>query len=230
MPENNLETIALDLVARAMNAGATAADAVVREGEEFSSLLRLGKIETLKEAASKALGLRVFVGQRSASSYSSDFSSPSLDRLVSRTLAMARATSEDPASGLPEARSLGKFAGDLKLYSDDLRAISTEDRIATARRAEEAALAADPRIKNSEGASFDASEGAKAYANSLGFTGSYRASYCGVTAIPIAQSDGGMQRDYWYSVGRGAKDLESPESVGRKAASRAVRRLGARKV
>jgi PmbA protein len=230
MSENNLETIASDLVARAMKEGATAADAVVREGEEFSSVLRLRKIESLKEAASKALGLRVFVGQRSASFYSSDFSAPSLDRLVTRTLAMARATSEDPASGLPEARWLGKYDGDLELYSDDLRGISTDDRIAMARRAEEAALTADPRIKNSEGASFDASEGAKAYANSLGFVGSYRASYCSISAVPIAQDDGGMQRDYWYSVARGAKGLESPDSVGRKAAARAVRRLGARKV
>ncbi len=230
MAENNLETIASDLVARAMKAGATAADAVVREGEEFSSVLRLRKIESLKEAASKALGLRVFMGQRSASSYSSDFSAPSLDRLVTRTLAMARATSEDPASGLPEAQWLGKYDGDLKLYSDDVRGISTDDRIAMARRAEEAALTADPRIKNSEGASFDASEGKKAYANSLGFVGSYRASYCSVSAVPIAQNDGGMQRDYWYSVARGAAGLESPESVGRKAAARAVRRLGARKV
>jgi PmbA protein len=230
MAENNLETIAADLVARAMKAGATAADAVVREGEEFSSVLRLRKIESLKEAASKALGLRVFVGQRSASSYSSDFSAASLDRLVSRTLAMARATSEDPASGLPEAQSLGKYDGDLELYSDDLRDLSTDDRIAMARRAEEAALSADPRIKNSEGASFDASEGAKAYANSLGFSGSYRASYCGVSAVPIAQDESGMQRDYWYSVARGAKGLEPADSVGRKAAARAVRRLGARKV
>jgi PmbA protein len=230
MPENPLEQIAVDLVARAMKAGATAADAVVREGEEFSSVLRLRKIESLKEAASKALGLRVFIGTRSASSYSSDFSATSLDRLVGRTLAMARATSEDPASGLPEPEALGKYSGDLKLYSGDVRELSTDDRIAMARRAEEAALSADPRIRNSEGATFDAGEGSKSYANSLGFSGSYRASYCSVSAVPIAQNDAGMQRDYWYSVARGSKGLESPESVGRKAAARAVRRLGARKV
>jgi PmbA protein len=231
MPDDSLEQIAADLVERAMRAGATAADAVVREGDEFSSVLRLRKIESLKEAASKALGLRLFVGTRSASSYSSDFSPDSLSRLVERTLAMARATSEDPASGLPEADWLGKHDGDLGLYSDDIRGLSTDDRIAMARRAEEAALSSDPRIKNSEGASFEASEGAKAYANSLGFVGSYRASYCGISVVPIAQNhEGGMQRDYWYSVARGVKGLESPEAVGRKAAERALRRLGGRKV
>jgi PmbA protein len=231
MPESSLEQVAQDLVERAMKAGASAADAVVREGDEFSSVLRMKKIESLKEAASKALGLRVFVGTRSASSYSSDFSPAALDRLVARTLAMARATSDDSASGLPEREWLGKHDGDLELYSKDIHALSTDDRIAMARRAEEAALAADPRITNSEGASFEAGEGAKAYANSLGFVGSYRASYCSVSVVPIAQNqDGGMQRDYWYSVARGAKGLDSPESVGRKAAERALRRLGGRKV
>jgi PmbA protein len=230
MPEKSLEQIAADLVDRAMKAGASAADAVVREGDEFSSVLRLGNIESLKEAASKALGLRAFLGTRSASSYSSDFSSTAIDRLVGRTLAMSRATSEDPASGLPEREWLGSHPHDLGLYSDDIRGLSTEDRISMARRAEAAALAADSRIKNSEGASFEATIGARAYANSLGFVGSYRSSYCGVSVVPIAQNGGGMQRDYWYSVSRGAKGLESPESVGRKAAERAVRRLGARKV
>lgn len=231
MAENHLEQVAVDLVERATQAGATAADAVVREGDEFTSVTRLRQIESLKEAASKALGLRVFVGTRSACSYSSDFSPASLDRLAERTLAMARATSEDPASGLPERGGLGKHGGDLGLYSDDLRSLSTDDRIAMARRAEEAALSSDPRITNSEGASFEASETVKAYANSLGFRGSYRSSYCGVSVVPIAQSDGvGMQRDYWYSVARGAKGLESPEAVGRKAAERALRRLGGRKV
>ncbi len=237
MPENQLQQIAADFVERAVRAGATAADVVVQEADEFSTAVRLGKIESLKEAASHALGLRVFLGSRSASSYSSDFASDSLQRLIERTLAMARVTSQDPASGLPEAELLGRHEGDLALYSADVEELSTEARIGMARRAEEAALAADPRIKNSEGAVFEASVGTKAYASSLGFCGSYRSSYCGVSVTPIAQdgapagvSTGGMQRDYWYSVGRRAAGLEAPESVGRKAAERALRKLGARKI
>src|SRR5438874_8562968 len=143
MPEAQLEQIASDLVARAMTAGATAADVVVREGDEFSTSVRLGKIESLKEAASKSLGLRVFLGARSASSYSSDFSPQSLNRLVERTISMAGVTSEDPAGGLADAELLGRHADDLALYSDDVGRLSTEDRIAYARRAEEAALATD---------------------------------------------------------------------------------------
>jgi len=229
MSEAQLEQIAVELVGRATRAGATAADAVVHEFEEFSTTLRLGKIESLKEAASKALGLRLFLGVRSATSFSSDFSGASLGRLVERTLAMARVTSEDPASGLPEPEQLGRYAGDLELYADDVARLSTDERLQFARRAEAAALSADPRITNSEGAWFEASLGARAYANSLGFAGSYRSSYCAFSVAPIAQ-DGGMQRDYWYSVARRASALESPEAVGRKAAQRALRKLGARKV
>jgi PmbA protein len=226
---NNLEQFASELVERAVRTGATAADAVVREVDEFSTAVRLGKIESLKEAASKALGLRAFVGDRSATSYSSDFSSQSLARIVERTLDMARVTSEDSASGLPPAELLGRYAGDLQLYHSDVAELSTERRIELARVAEDAALQSDPRIQNSEGAWFEASWGTKAYANSLGFAGSYRSSYCAVSVAPIAQ-DGGMQRDYWYSVARRAGALEDAAAVGRKAAQRALRKLGSRKV
>jgi PmbA protein len=233
MPENQLEQIAADVVERARRAGATAADVVAHEADEFSTSVRLGKIESLKEAASHVLGLRVLLGARNATSFSSDFSRDSLGRLIERTLAMARVTSEDPASGLPERELLGRYEGDLELYAPDVQALSTDDRIRMARRAEDAALGSDPRIKNSEGAWFEASVGDKAYANSLGFTGSYRSSYCAISVTPIAQNgagQGGMQRDYWYTVGRSASGLEEPEAVGRKAAERALRKLGARKI
>jgi PmbA protein len=227
--EQKLEQIAVELVDRAMRGGATAADVLVHEMDEFSTALRLGQIEKLKEAASKVLGLRVLRGVRSASSFSSDFSPAALTRLVERTLAMAQVTSEDPASGLPDAALLGRAEGDLGLYADDVAELSTEERIDYARRAEAAALSADPRIKNSEGAWFEASVGRRAYANSLGFVGSYRSSYCAGSVAPVAEA-GGMQRDYWYSVARRRSALESPEAVGRKAAERTLRKLGARKM
>ncbi|MGH9432993.1 MAG: TldD/PmbA family protein [Terriglobia bacterium] len=232
MSEPQLQNIAQDLTRRAMRAGATAADVIVREGDEFSATVRMGQIENLKEAASKILGLRVFKGSRSANSYSSDFSPASLARLVERTLAMAGATSEDPANGLAERETLGQYAGDLGLYFPDVMEIPVERRIAMARQAEEAAFASDSRIRNSEGATFEASSGTQAYASSHGFAGSYRSSYCGFSVVPVAVdgASGGMQRDYWYSAARHAKGLEAPESVGKKAAARTLRKLGARKV
>src|SRR5437763_11893513 len=229
--ETDLKQLAQDIVQRAMRGGATAAECAIREGDEFSTLVLLGEVETLKESGSKSIGVRVFFGQRAASTYSSDFSRAGLDRMVSSALTLAKITSEDPFGGIPDASQLGQLSGDLALYYDDVYSLSGADRIDNARRAEKAALEADPRIKNSEGGSFDAATGHRILANSHGFVGELRRSYCSVAAIPIAQdSNGSMQRDYWFSVARSLDRLESPEHVGKVAAQRTVRRLGARKV
>src|SRR2546430_4836675 len=229
--ETDLRNIAQDIVRRAMTGGASAAECVVREGDEFSTLVRLGQVETLKESGSKSIGVRVFFGQRAASTYSSDFSRDGLDRMVSSALALSKITSEDPFGGIPEASLLGSLTGDLDLYHEDVYSLPGPDRIDYARRAEKAALDFDPRIKNSEGGSFDAATGHKVLANSHGFVGEYRRSYCSMAAVPIAQSDNGaMQRDFWFSVARNLSRLESPEHVGQMAAQRTLRRLGARKV
>jgi PmbA protein len=229
--ETDLREIATDVVSRAMKAGATAAEAIVREGSEFSTLVRLGNVETLKEAGSRALGLRAFLGRRAASTFSSDFSREGIERLVKGALDLARVTSEDPYAGLPDPTQLGSLPGDLKLYYPDVYSLPPEQRIDYARRAEAAALVVDARIKNSDGGSFDASTGRKVLANSLGFVGEYRRSACSVAAIPIATAENGaMQRDYWYSSARTLAKLDSPESVGKEAARRTLRRLGARKI
>jgi PmbA protein len=227
----DLRDLATSVVSRAMKAGATAAEAVVREGSEFSTVVRMGDVETLKESGSRAIGLRVFIGQRTASTYSSDFSEDGIQRLISGALDLVRITSEDAYAGIPEPDQLGSLQGDLKLYYDDVYSLPPEERIDYARRAERAALEADPRMKNSDGGTFDAATGHKVLANSHGFVGEYRRSYCSVSAAPIAQDESGaMQRDYWFSLARTISKLESPESVGREAARRTLRRLGSRKI
>jgi PmbA protein len=228
--ETDLRELAQELVRRAVAGGATAAEAVVREGDEFSTLVRLGQVETLKESGSRAVGIRVFFGKRAASTYSSDFSREGLDRMLNSALALAKITSEDPFGGIPEPQQLGQLTADLDLYHEDVYSLPGADRIDYARRAEKAALDFDPRIKNSEGGSFDAATGHKVLANSHGFVGEYRRSYCSVAAIPIAQDEkGAMQRDYWFSVSRNLRRLDRAEKVGRIAAERTIRRLGARK-
>jgi PmbA protein len=227
----DLKEIAADVVRRAMQGGASAAEAVAMDGSEFSTVVRLGEVETLKESGSKAIGVRVFFGQRAASTYSSDLTPEGVKQLVDSALALAKITSEDPFAGIPEPSQLGKLEGDLDLYNDDVYSLSTADRIDYARRAEKASLDADPRIVNSEGGTFDAAIGYKVLANSNGFIGDYSRSYCSVSAVPIAQVEGSsMQRDYWYSVAMTLKKLESPEEVGKIAAQRTLRRIGARKV
>ncbi len=229
--EIELRELATDVVRRAMKGGASAAECVVREGDEFSTVVRLGQVETLKESGSRAIGVRVFFGQRAASTYSSDFSASGIERMLKSALALAKICSEDPYSGIPEAGAFGSISGDLDLFHEDVYSLPGSERIDYARRAEKAALDADPRIKNSEGGSFDAATGRKILANSHGFVGEYKRSYCSVAAVPIAQDDNGlMQRDYWYSVARSLAKLDSAEEVGQEAARRTLRRLGARKV
>ena len=230
----NLKHVAQQVVESAVKGGADGAECVIREGQGFSTTVRMGEVEQLKEAGSKALGLRVLVGRRCSSSYTSDFSAAGLERAVSNALAMARLTSEDPYAGLPEPSALGSAPGDLGLYFDDVQALSTAERIAMARRAEQAALGFDSRIRNSEGASFQAREGSMILANSLGFSGEYRSSSVSLSAEPVAvaseNSSTGMVRDYWFTASRSLTGLEDAESVGRIAAERALRRLGARKI
>ncbi|MGD0975048.1 MAG: TldD/PmbA family protein [Candidatus Korobacteraceae bacterium] len=227
----DLKEIAADVVQRAMQRGATAAECVIRDGTEFSTVVRLGEVETLKESGSKALGIRVFVGQRAANTWTSDLSQQSLQRMIDSALELAKVTTEDPFASIPEAAQLGSIDGDLDLYYDDVNSLSTTDRIDYARRAERAALDFDPRISNSEGGSFDVATGRKVLANSHGFLGEFQRSYCSVSAVPIARDEQGkMQRDYWYSVSRTMGKLESAESVGQTAAKRTLQRLGARKV
>lgn len=222
--------LASDVVCRALRAGAAAAECTAAEGEEFSANIRLGEVESLKEAGSRAIGLRVLIDRRSGSSYTSDFSPSGIDRLVDSAVALARITSDDPYAGLPEPNELGAINGDLGLYYDDVAGLTAEQKIDLARQCEQAALDTDPRVDNSEGAAFSTSWSRRALANSKGFQGEYRRSWCSLYAVPVARSGEEMQRDFWYTISHSLAALESPESVGRRAAERAIRRLGAVKV
>jgi PmbA protein len=227
----DLESLAADVVAQAMKAGASDAEAVAREGDEFSVNVRMGQVETLKESGSRGLGVRVFLGKRSASTSTSDLTAEGIRQLVDGAMALAKVTEEDTFSGLPETAEFGALSSDLHLYDEDVYSLPGPERIEWARRAEAAALEADERITNSDGGSFDAATGRKAMANSRGFVGGYRSSYAGVSAAPLAKdANGAMQRDGWWSSARRLKDLDSPEAIGKEAARRALRRLGARRV
>src|SRR5213594_4381862 len=228
--EQNFSQLATDLLSRARTHGATEADVMVADGETFSVQVRLSAVDRLTKAREKRLGLRVFFGKRSASASTSDFSKESLDRLVSDTCALAKAVVEDDQSGLPDGNLMAKDLPDLDLY--DPTRLETEAQIELARRAEAAALAADPRVTNSEGAEFDSSSGRILLGNSHGFLGDYRSSTFSVSVSPIATApdSDSMQQYSWYAVRHRFASLDSPESVGQEAARRAVRRLGAKKL
>ncbi len=230
MSANHLLELAVEVVERARKAGATDAECTIAEGEEFSANVRMRELENLKEAGSRAAGLRILVGRKTGSSYTSDLSPEGIAHLVKSAVELADITTEDPHADLPDASELGSISGDLKLYSPDVEGLETSLKVDIAKRAEAAALATDPRISNSEGASFDTHIGRHIFANSRGFAGEYRSSYCGVSTLPVARDGESMERDYWDSSARGFAGLEPPEFVGRKAAERALRRLNAVKV
>jgi len=222
------EALAGGLLKKALSKGATAGDVLIVEGDSFDVQVRLKSVDKLSNAHEKRLGLRLFYGNRSAVCSTSDFSTESLDRLVDDACYLARSTAEDPHAGLPEPAALA--LPNLDLYDETLHEWKMEDKIDLAVQAESAALGYDARITNSEGAGLSHVGRHVVYANTHDVVGSYPVSYVSFSVSPVASSDGSMQRDYWYSAKRKIKELASPESVGRTAARRALRRLGARKI
>src|SRR5215813_6736803 len=163
MPE--LESTAQEVIVDARNAGATAADVMIREDDSFSVTVRMGEVETLKQAISRSLMLRVFIGKRTATSHTSDLTPAVVERLVDETVDMAKLTSEDESAGLPEQAIHRSVFPDLQLLDPSWEAVTPAARIDLAVRAEAAALSTDNAITNSEGASFDYTRSRVALAN-----------------------------------------------------------------
>ena len=229
--------MSLDVVkgalARARRRGACAADAVLVDDESREVRVRGDEIDLVKQSRSRTLGLRAFVrapgGLRVALTSTTDLAPAAVERLVDDTVELAGATAPDPSAGLPA----GGFAADLPelaLARAEDRSVPLEARIADARRAEAAARAVDPRIENSEGSEAGSSFARVAFGNSEGLLAEYESARHHVASSPVASGEGGMQTDYWLSAARSLAGLEDPAAVGRRAAERALRRLGSRRV
>lgn len=228
---DHLRQVAADLVARAKAHGVTSADVLVAEGDSASVQVRLSEVDRLSKAKEKSLGIRVFFGKRSASTSTSDFTPKSLDQLVADTCTLAKAVAEDDTSGLPDEDAMASDHPELDLF--DSTTLTMDEEIALAKRAEDAAMAADARITNSEGADCAYGNGLVVLANTHGFLDSHRSSRFSLSVTPIAvdeKNGGGMQRDSWYTVKRKYSLIDTPESIGQIAAQRTIRRLGAKKV
>jgi PmbA protein len=219
-----------DVLGRARARGATEADGFLIEEQHFNASVRLGQVDTVKHSREQRLSLRVFAGKASAAASTSDLSRDSLERVVDEATALARVTAEDLHAGLPDPAELIERVTDLELEDDGAEELSPEAKIEVARRAEAAALETDPRIANSEGAEYWDRRARYVYATSHGFARGYATTSFGLSVSPVASAGGEMQRDYWFSAARHRAALEDPAAVGRTAARRALRRLGARKV
>jgi PmbA protein len=215
-----------DLLARARSAGADGADAMLIESSGQSATWRLGKLENVERAESADLGLRVFMGRRQAIVSTGDLARPSLERLVERALAIAKAVPEDPHAGLAEPDHIARDYPVLDL--DDGEEPDTDALARQAAAAEEAALA-HPRITNSEGAEARWSRFRTTLVATNGFVGTSARSSHSIGASVIAGANGAMERDYEYRTVVRARALPDAAEIGRKAAERAAARLKPRK-
>ena len=214
---------AQDIVARAVKAGADAADAVFAADTATEVQVRLGKLEDVGRAESADLSLRVFIGRRSASVSTSDTDPAALDALVERVIAMAGQAPDDPWAGLaPEGRLLRGAPPALDL--DDGAEVSPEQLRDRALAAEDAARGV-AGVTNSEGGGASAGRAVVALATSHGFAGGYAATSYGLSASVLAGTGGGMERDYAHHASRHFARLEDPAVIGRRAGERAVARL-----
>lgn len=216
-------SVAQSLVERGIAGGATAADALYAGQYSSSVEVRLSEVESVSRSEGEEVGLRLFVGQRSATVASSDLSDEALGVLVERCLAMAKEAPEDPYAGLAPGALLQK--GDPP-FIDAYDGIDPDPATLQARALEtEAAALAVPGVANSNGVSASASASTIALATSGGFSGAYRASGHGSSAVMVAGEGASMQRDYAGHSARFLEDLESAAEIGRKAGERAVARL-----
>ncbi|MBX9573977.1 MAG: hypothetical protein K2X77_34090 [Candidatus Obscuribacterales bacterium] len=230
MKKQQLQDTAAFAVAEAKRLGATDCEIGIQAGESFQIGVRNGDVEELQGSQSRGLELTVFVGQRHATVSSADFRRRSLTRLIRDAIATAKVSDEDPSAGMAEPEHLAKEVPELDLYDPAIERITVADRIRIARQCEAAAMAADPRITQSSGASFSDNRGVVVLANSRGFVGSYAGSMVSISASVVAEADQQMQVGSWYSVSRKLAGLESPELVGKIAGEHAARQLGGRSV
>ena len=228
MEQPDLERIVQQALALARKRGATAAEAGVGVGSGLSVTVRLGEVETLEYQRDRSLGVTVYVGQRKGSASTANLTPSAVEETVAKALSIASFTAEDEYSGLPDAELMARELPDLDLcHPWDIDAPAA---IELAKRCEAAGLAVDSRIRNSEGASVATHLKMRVLGNSHGFIGGYPSTSHSVSCVVLGQANGEMQRDYWYTAARDWRELEDVEEVGRKAAGRAIGRLGAGKL
>ncbi len=223
-----LESMANDALARARRGGASAAEVGASLSTGLSVTVRKGEVETLEHQRDRGFSVKVLFGNRKGSASTSDLAPAAIAETVDKACTIARYTAEDPCAGLADPGLMASDPPDLDL--DHPWDLEPDRAVILARDCEAAGLEADQGISNTEGGSLSSHRSLRVYANSHDFCGGYASTSHSISCALIAGAGDAMQRDYWYTTARCAEDLESPESVGRRAAERALRRVGARRV
>jgi PmbA protein len=230
---NELLELGDRILAMATKGGATIAECLLRSGAELSARVRLGKPELVEEAAHRSAGLRVMKGKQVATTSTSDLTEAGIQRFVSDALELVELSQEDPFAGPADPSKLldPKDAPELDLFDPKGGAVNAAEAIETAKIGEQAALAFDPRIKNSEGGTFSRTAGGAALVLSSGFRAAYKGSYQSLSVVPVGEDEAGKKhRGYHWTAKRFLDELEDPKSVGEEAARRTLRKLGAKPV
>jgi len=216
------------IIAEARKQGASACEVAVSVEQGLSTTVRQGEVETVEFNRDQGFGITLYVGQRKGSASTSASGEAAIRETVAAALAIAKHASEDECAGLADAGLMARELPQLDLYH--AWSISPEQAIEQALSCEAAAFAADARIKNADGTTLNTHQGCRVYGNSHGFVSGYASTRHSLSCVMIAEANGQMQRDYWYDVNRQGELLADAGSIGRRAAERAVSRLGARPV
>jgi PmbA protein len=228
LTQADLEIIIEHALEEARARGATQAEAAVSQDTGLSVGVRLGEVETLEHQRDRSMGITVYFGQRKGSAGTADFSPQAVRATVAKACSIARFTADDACAGLADSALMATDPPDLDLAHP--WSITADRAIELAKACEAAALAFDPRINNSEGASVSSHRGLHVYGNTHGFVGGYPTTSHTVSCVVLAGTGEDMQRDYWYSSSRDWRELQEAEAIGRESARRTIARLEPRKL
>ena len=229
----DLLTLGDRIVATATKGGVTVAECMLRSGAELSAKVRMGQPELVEEAGHRSAGLRVMKGKQVASTSTSDLTEAGIDRFVKDALELVELSQEDPSAGPADPKLLcdPHAAPNLDLFDSAGGDVDAAQAIAIATKGENAAFAFDKRITNSDGATFGRNAGGVAMVLSSGFRAAYKGSYQSLSVVPVAADEGGKnRRGYHWTAKRYMAELEAADEVGKEAARRTLRKLGARSV
>jgi PmbA protein len=228
LEQADLQSIIERALEEARARGASQAEAAVSQDTGLSVGVRLGEVETLEHQRDRSMGITVYFGRRKGSASTADFSLDAVRATVAKACSIARFTAEDACSGLADAALMARQPSNLDLSHP--WNIAADHAIEIAKACEASALAFDPRINNSEGASLSTHQGLHVYGNTHGFVGGYPTTSHSLSCVVLAGTGEDMQRDYWYSSSRDWHELEQAEAIGRESARRTIARLGPRRL
>jgi PmbA protein len=223
-----LEQVVAAALAGAKQAGASQAEADASLQKGLNVTVRMGEVDTIEYHRDRGMAVTVYFGHSKGSASTADLRAEAVKETVAKACAFARHTAADECAGLADAEALAQEIPDLDL--DHPWGIEPDEAVLLARNCEAAGLAVSKQMKNSEGATLTSHRGVRVYGNSLGFLHGYASTSHSLSCALVAQDGADMQRDYWYSVARRAGALETGETIGRRAAQRALARLGARRL